>query len=55
MNQTSTTSVRQQNFMHALRMAMGLPLHRLTNDVAGYGYSSASSSIASSPPNAPTT
>jgi len=32
MNTASTTSVRQQNFMHALRMAMGLPLHRLVHD-----------------------
>jgi len=38
MNQTSTTSVRQQNFMHALRMAMGLPLHRLTNDAIAWTF-----------------
>ena len=38
MNQTSTTSVRQQNFMHALRIAMGLPLHRLTNDAIAWTF-----------------
>jgi hypothetical protein len=32
MNTASNTSVRQQNYMHAVRMAMGLPLHQLAND-----------------------
>lgn len=32
MNNTTTTNVRQQNFVHALRSSMGLPLHRLAND-----------------------
>lgn len=32
MNAVSTSNVRQQNFMHALRMNMGLPLHQLVND-----------------------
>lgn len=38
MNTASTTTVRQQNFMHALRMAMGLPLHRLTNDAIAFTF-----------------
>ena len=38
MNTGSTSNVRQQNFMHALRLQMGLPLHQVTNDAIAYTF-----------------
>lgn len=38
MNTVSTSPVRQQNFMHALRSQMGLPLHQLVNDVVAFTF-----------------
>ncbi|MFN3473012.1 MAG: hypothetical protein ACK4ZW_03090 [Blastomonas sp.] len=38
MNTTATTNTRQQNFMHALRLSMGLPLHRLVHDSIAFTF-----------------